>query len=263
MTFSQRYGFESKKVFQKEDIDKDLRVGIWNVIFIHEFNRSNMIYYNSIVEKIWINYYKEDFDRFTQTTSSKQLKLFKYYFMELEWNEIYDVIEFLIENSKNRDILKEKFNEVLIKENSAYRIVDSIVVPIVEDIEIECLDETLNIEFDVVKNQIKNALILLSDREKPDYKNSFKEAISAVESMCKIILDKDNVTLGQALNQIEKMNDFELNGALKSAFSSIYGFASNEVRHGKIKESEVDYDLAKYMVISCSAFINYLISKYN
>ena len=75
--------------------------------------------------------------------------------------EIYDIVEFLIENSKNSDILKEKFNEVFIKENSAYRIVNSMVVPIVEDIELECLDETLNIEFDVVKNQIKNALILL------------------------------------------------------------------------------------------------------
>jgi len=44
----------------------------------------------------------------------------------------------------------------------------------------------------------------MSDRQKPDYRNSIKESVSALEGMCQKILKKDKVTLGDAIGQIEK-----------------------------------------------------------
>lgn len=262
MAFSQRYGFDSKKTFQKDSIDNDLRVGIWNVIYRDVMRRDIYICESNMFEEIWTDIFKKELDNFKGFGYSK-FNLFKDEFMFIKWNKVYDIVELFIKYSENKIDLADKFNEVLIRENSAYRIVNCYVIPIIDDVELDEIEEVLNCEFDVVKNQIKNSLILLSDRENPDYKNSFKESISAVESLCKIILNNKTVTLGQALKQIEKDNDFEINGALKSAFSILYGFASNEARHGTIKESEIDFNLAKYMVVSCSAFINYLISKNN
>lgn len=50
--------------------------------------------------------------------------------------------------------------------------------------------------------------------------------------------------------------------ALKSAFNILYGYTSdaNGIRHaGDIGGPSSTFDEAKFMLVSCSAFINYLI----
>ena len=105
-----------------------------------------------------------------------------------------------------------------------------------------------------------------SDRENPDYENSIKEAISAVESVCCIItgMSGAQATLGNALKHLED-SGLSLHGALKSAFEKMYGYASDTdgIRHGGIDFKNAPAEDAKYMLISCSAFINYLIEKYS
>ena len=49
-------------------------------------------------------------------------------------------------------------------------------------------------------NHLEKALILISNRESPDYANSIKESISAVEAICSEILGKSD-TLGSALKK--------------------------------------------------------------
>ena len=60
-----------------------------------------------------------------------------------------------------------------------------------------------------------------------------------------------------ALNNLK----IEIHPALKSAYSSIYGYTSDEngTRHANgIGEKNATFSEAKYMLISCSAFVNYL-----
>ena len=49
------------------------------------------------------------------------------------------------------------------------------------------------------------------------------------------------------------------------AFLSLYGYTSDEngIRHGGIDFTNAPSEDAKYMLISCSAFINYLIQKWS
>lgn len=53
-----------------------------------------------------------------------------------------------------------------------------------------------------VLKHLEQALQLLSDKKNPDYRNSIKESISAVEAICQKITGKPNATLGDALNII-------------------------------------------------------------
>ena len=101
---------------------------------------------------------------------------------------------------------------------------------------------------------------MLSEKEKPDYRNSIKESISAVESLCKKISENDKATLGAALTTLEKRGI--LHPALKSAFSSLYGYTNdaNGIRHSLLQESNLTSADARFMLISCSAFINYVIA---
>ena len=74
--------------------------------------------------------------------------------------------------------------------------------------------------------------------------------------MCQII-NGSKETLGKALNNLK----IEIHPALKSAYSSIYGYTSDEngTRHANgIGEKNATFSEAKYMLISCSAFVNYL-----
>ncbi len=91
---------------------------------------------------------------------------------------------------------------------------------------------------------------------------SIQCSISAVESQCCILLGDERATLGEALRHLER-EGIGLHGALKEAFVKLYGFTSDAggIRHGSIQPSDVDQDIAKFMLVTCSAFVNYLISK--
>lgn len=56
-----------------------------------------------------------------------------------------------------------------------------------------------------------------------------------------------------------------IHGAMKNAFSSLYGYASDEngIRYGGIDFANAPAEDAKYMLVFCSAFINYLIEKWS
>ena len=102
---------------------------------------------------------------------------------------------------------------------------------------------------------------LLSDRKNPDYRNSIKESISAVESFCKLLTKNEKATLGEALKVLE--DKYELHPALKSSFSHLYGYTSDAdgIRHCLIDQPNLSFEDAKFMLVSCSAFINYLVTK--
>jgi hypothetical protein len=124
------------------------------------------------------------------------------------------------------------------------------------------LEETLKDDrFGGVNQHLKRALELLADRENPDYRNSIKESILAVESMCQIITGKDKASLGDALKILER--DHELHSALKGGFSKLYGYTNDEdgIRHAMSEEPKIDSADAKYFLMSCTSFINYLKSK--
>lgn len=162
------------------------------------------------------------------------------------------------------DFVKE-LNELFKEEFVGYRMIENQITPISDDIEVEEIKQGLNIQYDGCKSHIKKALTLLSNREKPDYKNSIKESISAVESICKIITKDSKATLGKAINQLEKKG-LNIHPSLISAFSKLYGYTSDEggIRHAEgLFESKVSFGEAKYMLVSCCAFVNYLLEEYS
>ena len=112
-----------------------------------------------------------------------------------------------------------------------------------------------------VREHLSQSLTLLSNRQKPDYRNSIKESISAVESLAKIISKQNSATLGPALDAVEKKA--KLHAVLKQAFQKLYGYTSDAqgIRHALMDEATLDAEDAKFMLVSCSAFVNYLVVK--
>ena len=92
-------------------------------------------------------------------------------------------------------------NSTLEKEKSAYRFVNKLITPITSDIEIQSIEKSIENadQYIGVRTHLETALRHLSDRIHPDYRNSIKESISAVDSLAKIITGDQKATLGKAL----------------------------------------------------------------
>ena len=183
-----------------------------------------------------------------------------------EWYEIYDFIEYSLQNfpfsisevEEARNHFKSLCNIFLKREMSAWRIVGNQLARLTSDEEIEAVEKARNLRGPVATH-ITTAVGLMSDRRNPDYRNSIKESISAVEAMCCIITEKPKATLDEALKALEQ-KDVRLHGALKKAFSSLYGYTSDAqgIRHKLIEDPQTDFEDAKFMLVSCSAFVNLL-----
>ena len=80
---------------------------------------------------------------------------------------------------------------------------------------------------------------------------------------CQIIIGT-NTTLGNALGKLQEAG-VSIPPPLISAFEKIYGYTNvnDGIRHAysEVSENNIGEEDARFMLISCSAFVNYLISK--
>jgi hypothetical protein len=136
--------------------------------------------------------------------------------------------------------------------------------PLTNDAEIEAIVDAASLDDSVlaaVSTHIDTALKLFSERNKPDYRNSMKESISAVEALCKIIAKNDKTTLGPALDAVTVRTS--LHPKLQEGFKALYGYTSDDhgIRHALKDDGQPEPEDAKFFLVSCSAFVNYLTEK--
>jgi hypothetical protein len=279
MKFSERYGYKPiKQSIQIESIDESLRNGLWSLLKIYCWDSVQLssgiysgYYLNSssnekirtLCKRLWFNHFKKPLDQLSNDWIEVLDELRRYYF-ECKWYEVYDFIEY-IGNNYESDQFTEDFmracNQLLEKEISAYRFLDGVLTRITEKQEIDEIEEAIEASRGPVSKHLHRSLELLSDKKAPDYRNSIKESISAVESLVAITLKADKGTLGQLIKKLEI--EIGLHPALKTAFSSLYGYSSDEggIRHALTELEKVDFNDAKFMLVVCSAFINFVKGK--
>ena len=153
----------------------------------------------------------------------------------------------------------EKIDDLFAGMCVGYRFVNGVLCRIVSEEEIKSIESAINESPDAVAEQLNKALLSFADREHPNYANSVKEAISAVESQCCILTGDPKASLGEALKNLETTG-VKIHPALNKAIHQLYGYTSDDpgIRHGGTETSNVDAALAQFMLVSCSAFVNYL-----
>jgi len=176
-------------------------------------------------EALWHDYFKRPTDRIPDLVTRTTEEIRKYFF-NCEWYEVYDFVEFVahrpIWTSEQSAI--QAFNEVLTDELSAYRFVAGKLAPVSSEQEKSAIERAVSQtsdSFSPTSEHLRQAVDLLARRPTPDYRNSIKESISAVESLCAIITGDPKATLGQALKTV--YTQAKLHGALRSAFEKSYG----------------------------------------
>lgn len=278
MLFSERNIYKDNPLILN-NISKNCKTRIlnrFNVFFKIQLNVVSSIY---ILNILWDRLgYKVDLDLYeleNEDIRDLLMNQINRIWYAQQWYTYYDILEIILSFSVSDSKLiggneKEKIsnfkndvNKIFVEENIGYRIIDNQVVNITTEEEINEIEKAMDSVFDSVNNHLEKALSFYSDRKNPDYKNSIKESITAVESMCCIICG-EKVELGKALGRLEK-NGIYIHGAMKNGFQALYGYTSDEsgIRHGGIEDKEVTEEDAKFMLITCSAFVNYLKVKFN
>jgi hypothetical protein len=276
MRFSQRISkTPATKSLQLEFIDTELKNRLWNVIKGVLFNKLQKtslggpsLEFRDLCINLWHQFYKLPIDRIPNNDSDREAFIRVNYFAML-WYQVYDFLEFVVlvkSNRVNNDEFILVINGVLEEEFSGYRFIDGKISPISNNIEINEIETAINQAYQftsltVVNVHLAEALNKFSDRKNPDYRNSIKESISAVESIVKIISNNPKDSLAGALDKIK--SKIKIHPALERGFKQIYGYTSDAdgIRHGLMDVSDCDFEDAKFMLVSCSAFINYLIAK--
>lgn len=269
--FSERLAFnDTPRMIQTEGMSDPLRNSLWNFV-VSMFDEGEYDWHHaaSYVAQFFRKVPVDDLPIY----NNRCREWIKQYFFALPWYEVYDLMEFISESyprilrygKLNTNRIHAVCNRIFEEELSGYRFMAGVLAPISSPAETgeiaSAIEITSRTGLDGAHAHIQAALHLLAKRPDPDYRNSVKESISAIESMAKQLAASDSQGLAGALDELAK--DMPLHGALRSAFVKLYGYTSDEsgIRHAILDEPNVGFDEAKYMVVACSAFVNFLASK--
>ena len=293
MFFSKRYGYTKvRDKIQFESIDEVTRNHLWSIYYAlpiwetknhpRSYSRSDSYYEISdeIVFKIWMEILNSPVDAIPSNSEAVQ-HIREIHFQE-EWHVVFDLLEVISEWIKlNNGLVRGSFgnsnfkssttrttridaksfykevNALFEKECVGYRLIDGKVCPITDTHEIEQIETAVNAKPSPAQTHIQRALELLSDRKQSDYRNSIKESISAVESTVKTICGSKDGTLGGLLERMNLHRDFQ------QGLSKIYRYTSGDdgIRHALMDKSTVTFADAKFFLVMCASFINYLHDK--
>lgn len=265
--FSERYGYEKpREVIIREQINEPIQNSLYNWItkiyddncYTPQFNQWNVERY------IWIFFLNQRIDRFNSRDD-----IIRSYILDDSniWYKKLDLIELfysLIRHASPRvNLYIDYLNAEFQRHNFAYRMVDGHIVEITGEEEIKSIEYSLTIPIDGVKTHLQTALKHLSASQgEPDYRNSIKESISAVEACCRDITGES--TLDRAITKL-KNKGVAINAQMETGFKHLYYYTNDQktgIRHALMNDANVPTsDEAIYMLVACSAFINYLTKK--
>lgn len=275
--FSERYGYKKvSDVIIRETITPEIKNAICScfdeLLHIYSIEGYHVPSFElkELEKHIWTKFFNQRLSNYNYNSFSIPSCIED---PHAQWYEVLDLIEFSIKYMHHRDEgtrlsasipFVASLNSEFERLNFAYRIVNCEIVEITSEHEIETIEYAIDNSPQNVKMHLNSALEKLAQRPDGDYRNSIKESISAVEAFCREKTGEN--TLGRALNSLER-NNIIIHSQLKSAFEKLYAYTNHPetgIRHCSM-DNEGRYtptaDEALFMLVSCSAFINYLSKK--
>ena len=282
--FSERYGYtKASDVIIREKITPEIQNAICSCYdkLPDLFNEVIVYYqdakaeYKNLEEYLWVYFLNERAANFSDGYKYHVVATVYIEDKSNAWYKKLDIIEKTIQYLRNFDAKNHKFysvasnfikllNSAFERLNFAYRIINDAIVEITSEQEIKTIEIAIDNSARNVKMHLNRALELYAQRPNSDYRNSIKESISAVEAFCREKTGEN--TLGKALNKLEK-NGIVFPDVLKTAFEKLYAYTNQPdagIRHALMDDTGVYTPKAEeaiFMLVSCSAFINYLNKK--
>lgn len=285
MKFSDRYGYTTPpSVLIVECLPEEVENAICSVfddlrdildkIYDHRVHveyKDEGLTYSKLELIAWRNFLHNRKDSLTFHYGKCQEVITEYMQSGHTWYEKLNLLEFILKSMYEYAIRHEDYYvrtyDTIVKRLNAdfenlfygYRIVNNEIVPITDQLEIGSVQDALEQKNDNVHVHIETALSHFAKRPEPDYRNSIKESITAVECICRTITKKS--TLDEAI-PVLKSRGVQLNPQFEEGLKKIYYYTNDKrtgIRHALMDDTYMPTMAdAKYMLVICSAFINYI-----
>ena len=275
MSFSERHRYKKPApMLEEDDLPEGLRNRIWDVLWATHFavidNRfvDYSITFDKLSKHLRHTYFKIPIDE-RSSSPHMERKLIRDRYFRLKFPEFYDFLETMAGNAiisiypkgdKRPIQFVDRCNEVLEQERARFRFVSNLITPMTSE------EEMAEVEMAADTNEggshVRRAIELYRDRTTPDYRNSIKESISAVEATYRRLTGQRHKDIASAISAMES-DGMRLPKSLKAGFSNIYGWASGEggIRHALMEGDRNPTEAeARLMLVMCSAYLNYLLS---
>ena len=277
--FSDRNNIDTiSKEMQIDDLDERSRKSIynmWSEIYLEcrDACMSKGECWHTIINPIYTGVYNQILGPLKSVDEKGLIAIIENTILNDKYNKIFDLLEYTTKLFEivitydnrvlRRDSYYKRYNNLFESEYIGYRFIDKIIVPITDPIEVQSIKQAFSDSYNKVREHLSKANRFLSDRDNPDYENSIKESISALEALAQIITKTNGAqaTFGKMSEKLVEQG--VITTSMKAAFSALYGVASNSrgVRHSGNNGDEVSFEEAKYNLVISTAFVNYVISK--
>lgn len=272
-TFGERYAGVAPQQTGLEEAPEQFRIALWNTFEGWLFDHVADISSREIAKRVFVRLnWPTDTVRYSDYDNRE---LVKEWFFRAEWHEVYEFVEWLLvllrglrPDYQSRSHLETTFGkfvrdlgQALERSGSPYSLVNYEFVPITSKDEISEVVQAMQVPFEGARTHIEQALRLLSLKPEPDYRNSIKESVSGVESALKEATGIKNADLPALLKAFESKHKHDFHPAFRNAISALYGWTSDEsgLRHSIFGDVKVDRADARFMLVVCSAFVNFLV----
>jgi len=281
LSFSERNGYEKvSDVIQIKSMSVELRSELFNAVVSYMLiafcvTNDSANRKDTLKDSLWSSRYEDGYRDFFRKFYANFLRqkltsipdrnidawrYFERYFDEIEWHKVYSFLEWfgknIVKNTPEwQNAFHKKINDILENNLSGYRLVDNLFITITDNTELDEITEGLKNKQLGVQQQLHAALQHMHDK---NYRNSVKESISAVETFVRTKTETND--LGAALSKLQKQK-IPIPECLKQGFDKIYGWTCGHdgIRHALMDDAQnVTLAEAKFMLVACSAFVNYL-----
>lgn len=265
--FAERYGYiKPTEVLIVGCMPQEVINAICNCLFRLQEKISNQ--YDTIRLVCWTDFFNQKqsmYDKYndclTKYLEDKRVE----WFNKLNLLDYFINLLIIVPYKEEANQFIYEINYSFSRLNYGYRVLNNHITPITDNVEIESIEEAIKNSDENIKEHLCQALKHLSDRDSPDYRNSIKESISAVGVLCREITGDND--LGKSLYVLEKKQN-KLHPLLKKSFDTLYHYTNDKksgIRHELMDSTGVyvpTLNEAKFMLVSCTALINYMREKF-
>ena len=268
VSFSQAQGYEPlPQPLQLEELSHRARVRIWNAFhetFIdpdedEEIDEDDL---DDLAYSLHMDLFEGAIDE--APSHWNYFDDFKEYFLGREFNEVFDLLTFLMRHNVCPETFISELVEVFSDCHLAY-VIDTGSSPTIYPAStpeegqatIDALRVLKEYRLDGARQHLIQSSVFIN---RGQWAQSVRESISAVESVARRIAPGTN-TLSAALDKLRNQGLLE-HPALYQGLDKLYGYTSDEqgVRHSLLDqgESNVGQDEAVFMLGACASFASYL-----
>jgi hypothetical protein len=250
-----------------ENVPERARVGLYHIV--KQFSEKEYSYFGlykvlCIALRIPVNREVERSLAPNFTASIEIENLIK----DCQWWQFYDMCEVLWQAMKyenERNVLSDEINALFREEFLGFELKDGKVEKTGSGFIDARVKEARYLlkepEFKGADEHFEKALKALNTRPNPDVENCIKDAVAAIESVGRIIVNDEKALLSDIIKGMAKCK--VIPKPLDEAIQKVYAYRGDQpgVAHGLVGASKVTIDEAEFVLAMSAAIIIYLVKK--